>query len=182
MLHFRTVFAATVCFFFIFAVSLYSADIAKIGVVDFQKILETSSAGKLAQAEINKQGKRMEDDLKKKGAEIEALKKRLERESMVMKKEMREEKEREFRIKLNDLKTLKNRYQLEARDIQERFITRIQKEVLDFVEKVGKEEGYLIIIEKRQGGVLYCPNKIDLTDKLVKDYNSWFAKNKDKKR
>ena len=38
--------------------SLHSADVAKIGIIDFQKILETSSAGKKAQAEISKQGKK----------------------------------------------------------------------------------------------------------------------------
>ena len=46
------------------AAASHSADVAKIGVVDFKKILETSNAGKSAQAEINKHGKKMEEDLK----------------------------------------------------------------------------------------------------------------------
>ncbi len=74
----------------------------KIGVIDFQKILETSSAGKAAQVDIKKVGKQLEADLKKKETEIEAIKSRLDREALVMSREMREEKEREGRIKLND--------------------------------------------------------------------------------
>ena len=61
---------------FFFVTSSYGADVAKIGVIDFQRILETSSAGKYAQAEINKKGKQMEADLKKRGAEIEPINKR----------------------------------------------------------------------------------------------------------
>ena len=54
-----------------------AADVAKIGIVDFQKVLQNSSAGKYAQAEINKKGKAMEAELEKKGADIEERKKQL---------------------------------------------------------------------------------------------------------
>ena len=85
--------------------SLFAANVAKIGVIDLQKILETSAAGKSIQTELKKEKDKMEADLKKKGTEIENIRKRLERESMVMGKEMREEKEREQRIKINDFIT-----------------------------------------------------------------------------
>ncbi len=60
---------------------------AKIGIVDFQRVLGESSPGKLAKAEINAKGKEMEKILKTKGDEIEELKKKLEREALVMSKE-----------------------------------------------------------------------------------------------
>ena len=63
-------------FFFLTGVSPAS-DVAKIGVVDFQKILEVSKACKSEQVEINKQGKQMETDLKDKGAEIENIEKKI---------------------------------------------------------------------------------------------------------
>ena len=87
----------------------YGADVAKIGVIDFQRILETSSAGKSADAEIKKQGKKMEIELRQKQTELQALNDKLEREALVMSKEMREDKQREFRIKVNDLKLLEKK-------------------------------------------------------------------------
>ena len=90
--------------------SALAADVAKIGTIDIQRIMSTSEQGKAAKAEIKEQSDKMTAALKEKGAEIEELKKQLERESMVMSKEKREEKEREFRIKLNDLKSLEKRY------------------------------------------------------------------------
>ena len=72
--------------FFLFANSLFAADVAKIGIIDLQRILETSNAGKSIQAELKKQKEKMESDLKRKGTEIETISKRLERESMVMSK------------------------------------------------------------------------------------------------
>ena len=63
----------------LWAGSVYAADVAKIGVVDLQRLMETSDPGKSAQAKIKKQKDKMELELKQKGAEIEELRKQLER-------------------------------------------------------------------------------------------------------
>ena len=67
-----------------FAATVRAADVAKIGVVDLQKIIEVSSAGKAAKAEMKKKFTTMEEELQAKGAEVEELRKQLEREKMVM--------------------------------------------------------------------------------------------------
>jgi outer membrane protein len=169
----------SVCFF---AASSYGADVAKIGVVSFQKILEKSDAGKKATAEINKRGKEMETSLKTKGEEIDATKKKLEREALVMSKEMREQKEREIRISINDFKTLKNKYMADFKQHEARLVRDIQKEVLEIVSEMGKKEGFLVIFEKREAGVLYSPDSIDITDRLIQKYNAIFSKKTSKKK
>jgi len=174
----KIVLIATLLFFVDFAVS-YGADVAKIGVVDLQKILELSDAGKKAQAEINKQGKKMETDLKKKGTEIDQIKKQLEREAMVMSRDMREDKNRELRIKSNDIKILQKKYMTDFKVFESKLVGRIQKEVFKIVEETGKKEGYLLVVERQEGGVLYYPNSIDITDKLIQQYNAEYAKKKD---
>ena len=162
--------AAASLFFFLFTFS-YGADVAKIGIVDFQRILEISKAGKSAQAEIKSQGEKMEADLKQKGSELEALKQRLEREVLVMSREMREEKEREFRIKMNDFNSLEKKYKQEFKELNNKLVNRIKKDVFDLIEEIGKKEGYLLIVEKREAGVMYSPSAIDITDKLIPQYN-----------
>ena len=165
----RKIAFIAISFIFFSAGYSYGADIAKIGIIDFQRILETSNTGKSAQSEINKKGKKMEADLKVKGTAVEELQKKVERDALVMSKEMREEKGREIRIKINDIKTLQKRYLSEFRELENRLVTRIKKDVLGLVKEIGKKEGYLLIIEK--AGVLYYPNAIDLTDKLIQIYN-----------
>lgn len=168
--------AATIFVFFSLVTSSFGADIAKIGVVDFQRILETSSAGKMAKTEINKEGKKMEAELKRKGADIEKLKKRLEREALVMSKDKREENEREIRIKINDLKVLQKKYMKDFKIHEARLVKRIQNDVVEVVREVGKREGYLLILEKREGGLLYSPGTIDITDKVIQQYNAKTAR------
>ena len=151
-----------------------AADVAKIGVVDLQRVMETSDPGKAAQAQIKQQKDKMEIDLKDKGAEIEQIRQRLEREAMVMSKESREEKEREARIKLNDFKTLQKRYRNELQQLEKRLVSQLRDDTIALVDEIGKKEGYLLIIS--QVGVLYSPNTNDITDKLIKRLNELHKK------
>jgi outer membrane protein len=93
---------------------------------------------------------------------------------MVMSKEKREEKEREYRIRINDFKTLEKRYKTQSQDLQKRLVNKIVKDVYALVEEIGKNEGYLLII--RSDSVMYAPNSIDITDDLIKQMNDSFAK------
>ena len=181
MHNYKLIMVTIVFSVFSFVASSYGADVAKIGVVDFQKIIDKSDAGKKATIEINKRGKELADDLKKKGAEIDAKKKKMEREALVMSKEKRDEKEREIRIDINDLKSYQKKYTDEMKQIEAKFGQNIQKQVLEIVTKMGKKEGFLIILEKREAGVLYAPDAIDITDRVIQNFNEIFSQKKSKK-
>ena len=159
---------------FFWSGSTIAADVAKIGIVNLQRIMETSDAVKSAQAQIKKEKEKMEQELNAKGAEIEELRKQFERESMVMSKEKREEKEREGRIKLNDFKSLQQRYRSQLQNLEKRLVNELRKDVFALVEEMGKKEGYLLIINNFS--VMYSPGSIDITDKLIKQLNDRYAK------
>ena len=50
----------------------------------------------------------------------------------------------------------------------------MQKDVFELIQRIGKKEGYLLIVNKV--GVLYSPMSIDITDQLIKEYNIKFAR------
>ena len=172
----KVTFVISLLILFFFTNSLFAADVAKIGVIDLQKVLETSTAGKSIQALLKKQKTTMESDLKQKGSEIEKIRKRLERESMVMSKEMREEKEREQRIKINDFKSLQKKYRTDLQKLEVQLMSQLQKGIKEIVDAIGKKAGYILIINKYS--VLYSPRSIDITDDLIKKLNANAAKTK----
>ena len=159
-------------FFVLFAfLNLQAADVVKIGLVDFQKVLDNSTAGKAAQAEINKKGETMEAEIRKMGEEVEALKNNLEREALVMSREAKEEKERELRIKISDLRVLQNRHMQTFQETERELVQKIQKEVMDLVREIGAKEGYQLILERRESGAVYFINSMDITDQIIAAYN-----------
>jgi len=167
----------TGCFFIFPVLHVYAADVAKIGVVDLQRVLLVSKPGKTAQADLKKQGGEIEEDFKAKEIEIRKLKERLEREALVMSREMREEKEREYRIKIGDFKMLQKKRITELKELENRLVQRIRDDLIGIIEETGKKEGYLLIIDKAVA--YYYPTTIDITDKIIQVYNN--QKGSDKK-
>jgi outer membrane protein len=159
----------TMFFFMVPAMHLYAADVAKIGVVDLQRVLMVSKPGKTAQTNLKKQGGEIEADFKKKEAEIMDIKQRLEREAMVMSREMREEKEREYRIKINDFKIMQKRKISELKVLENRLVLKIREDLMDIIKKEGKKKGYLLIIDKAVA--YYYPTAIDITDEIIQKYD-----------
>ncbi len=159
-----------------FAMTAYGADVAKIGIIDFQKILEKSDAGKAAQEKITTKGKELEGDLKEKGMAIEESKKRFEREAYVMSKEAREEKERELKIKILDFKDLEKKHKSDFNEFNMKLVGEFRDEVMKVVDEIGKKQGFLLIIEKREGGIVYAPTQIEITDEVIQKYNATYNK------
>lgn len=146
-----------------------AADVAKIGVVDFQRFLTESNIGQAAQAEIETEGARMEGDLKERGSAIESLEKKMEADAMVVSEEKREEQLREYRIKIGDLKSLQQKYTVALKKLEQQLIASVQKDAAALAEALGKKEGYLLLIERN--AVIYFPAAIDATDDLIKFAN-----------
>jgi len=154
----------------------YGAEVQKIVVIDLQKIIDTSNAGKRSSEEIKSQGKKMETTLKDKGTEIEELKTELDQKALVLSDEARQDKENDLRERITQLKALQRRYQDVLRDLNTNLSKQIMEDVFQIAEDIGKREGYTLIIDRRAGGVIYAPNAIDITDKVIEAYNALDAK------
>jgi outer membrane protein len=176
------VFAAlVVCMTVLFAAGVHAEE-AKVGIVDMQKVLDTSSAGKGASDKLKARGDQMEAELKKKEDQITVLRKSLESERAAAKssgsvnREALEKKERDLGIMVMDIKSLQKRYLEEFREMEAQLTNRIRDDVFALIEELGRQGGFTLIMEKREGGVLFSPNTLDITDQVVAEYNKRAAK------
>jgi outer membrane protein len=54
----------------------------------------------------------------------------------------------------------------------------VLQEVSGIIEKIGKERGYYLIVEKRGAGVIYASTEADLTDEVIRAYDREAPKGK----
>ena len=172
----RTIVILSMILFFGFIPEAFCADIAKIGVINFQKILSESSAGKITQKRITEKGAELQKKLQDEKNQLDEMKKAFERESLVLSPEKQKEKQRNFRIRVNDFKKMQNDFSKEFKELEMRLLNAIQKEVFEITDEIGKEEGYLLILEKKTAGVIYHPKQLDITDQIIKKYNLKLSK------
>ena len=161
-----------------FTCSAFAADAAKIGVVSFEKILKESSAGKMMQKDLKAKLNELQAKLQAEEKKVKDMSVALEREALVLSAEKKLERQRELRDKADDLKKMNADYTQEMKMLQNKRVNQIQKDIFDLANKLGKEKGYTLIIEKKIAGVIYVADKVELTDELIKEYNSIYAKKK----
>jgi len=169
-----------------FIIPSYGADVVKIGVVDTQKVLDTSLLGKQMTNELNKLHTGFSADLEAKGKEIQKLQKQVEKLSLSKKtlsqanKEKFDKTTRELRIKIYDAEKLKEKYQNDFKKEEIKRLKYTTKIVEDIIAEIGKKKGYLLI--KNIRGTLYSPEEIDITDKVIKLLDSRYKRKEIKKR
>lgn len=161
-----------------FTTAGFCADVAKIGVINFQTIMKESSAGKVIQKQMSEKGASFQKKLADEKKQLDELQKAFEREALVLSPEKQQEKQREFRIRVNDFKKMQENFSREFKQLEVKLINKMQKAVFEIANKIGKEEGYLLIIEKKTAGIIYNPEQIDITDQIIKKYNLKVSKTK----
>lgn len=154
----------------------FGAGETKIGVINFEQIMKASSAGKINQKVLNDRGQELKSRLEKEKQILDEANKALERESLVLSAEKKREKERDFRIKINDFKKMQEDFANELKSLEIKLINEMQKAVFDIANEIGKKENFLLIIERKNAGVIYIADHVDITDAVIKKYNAMVSK------
>lgn len=154
----------------------FSADTIKIAVIDFQRIVQESSAGKISQKEIRIRGEGLQKKIMDEKKNLDEMKQSIERESLVLSPEKQDEKKREFRIKVNDFKKMQQDIQKQFKQLEIQKLNEIQKQVFELANEIGGKEGYSLILEKKASGLVYYFDKLDITDTVIKAYNLKISK------
>ena len=161
-----------------FSTAALAADVAKIGVINFEKILNDSSAGKVSQKQLKEKWTQLQKKLNDEKKSVEDFSLAIERESLVLSPEKKRAKQRELEDRVNDLKRMNADFTEEFQILQNKRMNEIQKDVFEIVNEMGKKQGFLLIVERKVGGVLYAPEQVDITDEVIKLYNAKTAKKK----
>lgn len=167
--------ASFAAIFFLFSGIGAAADIAKIGVFDYQKFIENSKAGQSIREILNTKRSQFEGKLKAKADEIQKIREQLEREALVMSPEKQEEKRRDYRIQINDYKEMDERYTREIKKTELDETKKLFGQLEGILKQIGREENFLLIVH--QSAVLYSPDQLDITDRVIKIHDKKFGAN-----
>ncbi len=113
----------------------------KIGIMNVQKVLVQSEAGKQAGVVLEKKGKELEEKFSGDGAAIAELQKEIEKKGSVWSKEKKDEKVLEFNKMRRDLQTKSEDGRLEMKRLQEKELAPILKTLETVVDRFGKNNG-----------------------------------------
>ena len=149
-----------------------AAGLQRIAFIDVQRVLARSAAGVAAREQLEREKATMQKEMDNKRKELETLREELEKKGALLTPEVRRDKQDLFERKRRDAARLADDFQKELERKESMLLQKVLQEVSGIIEKIGKERGYYLVVEKRGAGVIYASAEADLTDEIIRAYDA----------
>ena len=152
--------------------AICSAQTQKLGYIDLQAVVRDSKAGKAAKVSFENEFKTKRDIIEQKTRALENMKQDFIKNASVMNETTRGQKADRIDKNEKDLNRTREDFReaLQKKDIE--LTQNILKDIEGIISRIGSEDGYTIIFERTEAGIIYGIPSADITKKVVQDYNS----------
>lgn len=149
------------------------AQTTRIAVVDLQRALNETEDGRRAKAKLKRLFKQRQQALDKSQNELKALKEQIEQQVKAgVAEKVLQERAAEYQKALIELQSKYMEYQRELADQEARLTREIIARMERILRRIGQAEGYTLIVERNEGGVVWVPSNLDITDNVIQRYNA----------
>jgi outer membrane protein len=145
---------------------------AKIAVIDSNRIVEESVAGKAALTQLSSLRDAKLESMRALRQEIADGQKRYDEGRLSLTEERLAEMQKDLQDKAVQLKRLQEDAERELEKQQREALKKIENRVLAIIEQVGKEQGYTLIFNKFQAGLVFADDAIDITDVILQRFDA----------
>ena len=159
-------------FFVLFSLSFSAYAQQKIAYVDIKLVIKDSKAGKAANASFQKEVEARRLIIEQKGKALENMRQDLVQNGAVMSDSKRRELAESIEKQQKDLDRTREdiRVELQRKDLE--LTQNVLRDIEAIVNKIGTEEGFDMIVEKTEGGLLYGSSSSDITQKIISAYDA----------
>lgn len=148
------------------------AQAGKVAVIDVQRLVTDSVAGKEALARLKKLQDEKIAEGKAKNDEVDALRKRLNEGRLSLADDKISDLEKQLEERVTGLRRFQEDAEREFNKSRETTFGEIERRVFPVIEQVGKEGGYTFIFNKFQSGLLYADEAADITNQIIQRFDS----------
>lgn len=148
-----------------------SSEEVKIAFVDARRAVAGSKQGKAAKQQLDDVSQKKREELRPREDELKRLTEEFESQRFVLTKEALQEREIGLLKRRRDLERDFQSAQEELEIEQRRIMDPLLRDVRAAVQKVGKSNGFTVILERGSPGVLYFENGLDITDLVIQSLN-----------
>lgn len=139
----------------------------KIAVIDTEKILLNSAAGKKALAELKKVQEQKEKELGTKQQEIKDLQAKVSDGRLSLAQDKLDDMQKQLEDKVIALRRLQDDAQRDLSKKRDDVLGQIDQQVMPVINQIGKQLGYTLIFRKFESGLIYADEAIDITDSVI---------------
>ncbi len=151
------------------AAPCHAANATKIAVLNIQEIMRDSLAAKSIRKKLEQKQKEFQNEMAKKEQSLQAKERELAKQRTVLSPDEFEKKVKEFREQATKAQ---REVQNKRAKLDKAFadaLAKIQKSVINIVEKMSKEKGFSAVLPTSQ--LLYASPDLDITAEVLQQLN-----------
>jgi outer membrane protein len=142
----------------------------KVAYVDLQEAIGTVNEGKSIKKKLERAYEKKKKELEAAQDELVTLREELEKQGPMMKEDVRRKKLTDFQEKVAKFQEAYLGSQKELAGQEQELTKPMLQKMVKIIEEMAKDLGYDLVVER--GAILYAQSNMDLTDELVKRYNT----------
>lgn len=154
------------------AVAMPAAAQSKVAVIDVQRVVTESDPGK----EVMQRLKGLTDAKSQEGQalqqEMAALQDQFNKQRFTVSEARQAEMSKEIEDKQILIRRFQDDAQREVQEAQRRELGSLEERILPIINQVGQEQGFTLIFNKFQSGLVYADEAIDITDDVIRRFNT----------
>ena len=148
-------------------VAVFAADNKPLGVIDSERIVQEYGSAKDAQTQYQKFLQDLEQDITDREKELQRMAEEIESQRMLLGEDALSQKMQDFDNLKEEYFTFRESLETKAENEYKAKIQPIIDQVKLIAERVGKEEGFGIIIDTAALTTVYIDPDVDLTDRVL---------------
>lgn len=147
---------------------------AKIGIINIQRAIVESNEGRQAAEKLNSQFAPKRNELQAKQAEVEKLQKQLRDQEKTLSDEARSNLVRQIEAKSKEFTRTNEDATNDFQQAEAQVINEIGQKIIRVLDEYARKNGYLMVMDvsSPQSPVLWASTTADVTDDIIKIYNS----------
>jgi outer membrane protein len=143
----------------------------KIGIVDMQRAIQTSSTGKKAKEELEQAFNKKKKELQSEESNLKKLQEEFQKKQAALSDSAKKEQQAKLQEKFVKYQELLQKSQAEIQKKEQEMSEPIIQKIREKVSEIAKKKGYDLVLEKNENLVIYSLDKDDITEEVMKSLN-----------
>ena len=147
----------------------------KIGTINVERLVQESALGKEAFNRVKKLNDQKKEEGEKLQKELRDMEQKLADQGAALADDKRDQLQKSYQEKAIAFKRFQDDANRELEASQKKELSELERRVFPVINQVGKEKGYTLIFNKFQSGLVYAEDAVDITDDVLKVFNTTVA-------
>lgn len=161
----------------LFAAGAHAADF-KAAYVDLQRAIQETDEGKAAMTRLKAWVESKEKQVEKEKTAFQSEVDAFQKQSATMEEKARGAKEQELQKKYLELAQKAEKARGEMAEQQRKELGNVMPKMEQLLGQIAQREGLTMVFDKSSSGLAWAPASLDLTNELIRTYNSQFKATK----